>query len=107
MGGCKNYGPFLGTLDIRCRTIIGTPKKTIILTTIQISERTTTGRHLVAAASSSVLEVIYCRSDKRGRSGDRRDIRDYMRVLLGVSKEIIVGNLMTHLISSWVGVEED
>ena len=23
MGGCQNYGPFLGTLNIRCRMIIG------------------------------------------------------------------------------------
>ena len=33
MGGCQNYGPFLGTLNIRCRIIIGTQKGTIILTT--------------------------------------------------------------------------
>ena len=32
MGGCQNYGPFLGTLNIRGRTIIGT----IILTTTHI-----------------------------------------------------------------------
>ena len=24
MGGCQNYGPFLGTLKNRCRSIIGT-----------------------------------------------------------------------------------
>ena len=23
MGGCQNYGPFLGTLKIRCVTILG------------------------------------------------------------------------------------
>ena len=33
MGGCQNYGPFLGTLNIRCRIIIGIQKGTIILTT--------------------------------------------------------------------------
>ena len=33
----KNYGPFLGTLDIRCRIIIGTQKGTILLTTIYIT----------------------------------------------------------------------
>ena len=22
MGGCQNYGPFLGTLNVRCRIII-------------------------------------------------------------------------------------
>ena len=33
MGGCQNYGPFLGTLNIRCRIIIGSQKGTIILTT--------------------------------------------------------------------------
>ena len=32
MGGCQNYGPFLGALNIRCRIIIGTQKGTIILT---------------------------------------------------------------------------
>ena len=38
MGGCKNYGPFLGTLNIRCRIIIGIPKGTIVLTTTHMSE---------------------------------------------------------------------
>ena len=27
MGGCQNYGPFLGTLNIRCRIILGIPKR--------------------------------------------------------------------------------
>ena len=36
MGGCRNYGPFLGTLNIRCRITIGTQKGTIILTTTHI-----------------------------------------------------------------------
>ena len=33
MGGCQNHGPFVGTLNNRCRSIIGTQKGTIILTT--------------------------------------------------------------------------
>ena len=36
MGSCQNYGPFLGTLNNRCRIIIGTQKGTIILTTTHI-----------------------------------------------------------------------
>ena len=36
MGGCQNWGPFLGTLNHRCRIIIGTQKRTIILTTTHI-----------------------------------------------------------------------
>ena len=36
MGGCQNYGPFLGTLNIRCRITIGIQKGTIILTTTHI-----------------------------------------------------------------------
>ena len=36
MGGCQNYGPFLGTLISRGRIIIGTQKGTIILTTTHI-----------------------------------------------------------------------
>ena len=33
MHSCPNYGPFLGTLNIRGRIIIGIQKGTIILTT--------------------------------------------------------------------------
>ena len=36
MGGCQNYGPFLGTLNIRCRIITRIQKGTIILTTTHI-----------------------------------------------------------------------
>ena len=32
MGGCQNYGPFSGgTLNIRCRIILGRQKGTVIL----------------------------------------------------------------------------
>ena len=34
MGGCQNCGPFLGTLNNRCRIMIVTQKVTIILTTL-------------------------------------------------------------------------
>ena len=33
LGGCQNDGPFLGALNIRCRTRIRTPKGTLMLTT--------------------------------------------------------------------------
>ena len=36
MGGCQNYGPFWGTLNIRCRIITGSQKGTIILTSTHI-----------------------------------------------------------------------
>ena len=37
LGGCQNYAPFLGTLNNRCRIIIGTQKGAIkILTTTQV-----------------------------------------------------------------------
>ena len=38
MGSCQNYGPFWGTLNNRCRIIIGAPKGTIILTTTHMLE---------------------------------------------------------------------
>ena len=45
MDGCQNYDPFLGTLNIRCRIIIGYPKiKTITLTTTHIVVHVTVGR---------------------------------------------------------------
>ena len=43
MGGCQNYGSFLGALDIRCRIIIGIQKRTRILTTTHIRNRLTPG----------------------------------------------------------------
>ena len=39
VGGCQNYGPFLGTLNalnIRCRIVAGAQKGTIILTTTHV-----------------------------------------------------------------------
>ena len=39
VGGSQNYGPFLGTLNIRGRIIIGTQKGTIILTFSQVNLR--------------------------------------------------------------------
>ena len=36
MGGCQNDGPFLGTLNIRGRIVIGIQKGTTILTTTHI-----------------------------------------------------------------------
>ena len=36
MGDCQNYIPFLGTLNIRCRIILGIHIGTIILTTTHI-----------------------------------------------------------------------
>ena len=36
VGGCQNYGLFLGTLNISCLTIMGTQKGTIILTTTHV-----------------------------------------------------------------------
>ena len=33
VGGCQNYGPFLGTRNNRCRIMIGTQEEAIILTT--------------------------------------------------------------------------
>ena len=36
LGGCQHYGPFLGTLHIRCRTIIGTQKGAVTLTITHI-----------------------------------------------------------------------
>ena len=37
VGGCQHDGPFFGTLNIRCRIILGTQKGTIILTTTLVS----------------------------------------------------------------------
>ena len=38
MGGCQNYGLYLGTLNIRCRIILGTQKGTIVSTTTHVAQ---------------------------------------------------------------------
>ena len=42
MGGCQNYGPLLGSLNTRGRTILRTQKGTIVLTTTHIPIHTYT-----------------------------------------------------------------
>ena len=37
IGGCQNDEPVLGTLNIRCRIILGLQKGTIVLTTTQMT----------------------------------------------------------------------
>ena len=44
MGGCQNYGTLLGTLNIRCRSIIGIQKGTILLTTTHVNNRKLSSR---------------------------------------------------------------
>ena len=44
VGGCQNDGPFLGTLNIGCRTIFGTQKETIIFTTTHANAENFTRR---------------------------------------------------------------
>ena len=36
VGSCQNYGPFLGTLNSRCRIILGTQTGTLILTATHV-----------------------------------------------------------------------
>ena len=36
MGDCQNYGPFLGTLNISCRILVGIQQRTINLTTTHL-----------------------------------------------------------------------
>ena len=52
MGGCQNSGPFWGTLNNRCRIIIGTQKGTIILTTTYINNN--------SASTVTMSDAICC-----------------------------------------------
>ena len=56
LGGCQNYGPFWGTLNIRCRTIIGTQKGTINLTASHLHQQCT-GQGPAKAAYSFYFEL--------------------------------------------------
>ena len=56
MGGCQNYGPFLGTLNNRCRIIIGTQKGTLFLTTTHITPLQTGTRRTSEFRTHSLAE---------------------------------------------------
>ena len=58
MGSCQNYGPFLGTLNNRCRIIIGTQNGTIILTTTHMG--LTMVLHGVSQGVIMVLQACPC-----------------------------------------------
>ena len=62
MGGCQKYCPFLGTLNIRCRIIIGIQKGTIILTTTQKDPKSTpTYAHDALGEASAQLPALLVR----------------------------------------------
>ena len=62
MGGCQNYGPFLSTLNIRCRIITGIQKATITLTTthVHLSLSIPTHYHSDEGSSSNTQSNILC-----------------------------------------------
>ena len=62
MGGCQNYGTFLGTLNNRCRTILRTQKGTKFLTTTHL----VLGQPKYAKSRQGSLEAF------RGGRGERR-----------------------------------
>ena len=55
MGGCQNYGPFLGTLNIRRRIIIGTQKGAVILRTTHMVSMGRTGVLMWLTGVRSIL----------------------------------------------------
>ena len=75
MGGCQNYGPFLGTLNIRCRIIIGTQKGTIILTTTHVDLVTWRMMRITGVGTlASEGNTCYPDSNQRWRA-DRKDVK--------------------------------
>ena len=67
MGGCQNHGPFLGTLNLRCRIIIGNQKGTIILTTTHMDKElkisSSTPKHsLFTGHIAACILTLHCRN---------------------------------------------
>ena len=67
LGGCQNYDPFLGTLNIRCRVIIGIQKATIILTTTHLIPKDN-GPWGGGGTRSRLPDLSRC--ETRGRGGN-------------------------------------
>ena len=64
MGGCQNYGPSLGTLNIRCRIIIGTQKGTIMILTSTHIEAGTVGCARVERGMGTLRSVLFVQSGR-------------------------------------------
>ena len=56
VGGCQNYGPFLGTLLIKCRIILGIQKGTIIFDNHECERPT--GASLQRFKKGEILPVL-------------------------------------------------
>ena len=69
MGGCQSYGPFLGTLNIRCRNTIGIQQGTIISTTTHMHIHGS-GLPKMSSAFDSLFQIVanlsYAKTNKEG-----------------------------------------
>ena len=85
MGGCQNYGPLLGPLNIRFRIILRTPKRTVLLTTTHVP------LYYTAKGYWQLLELTYFRlQSSRGNScigaqteTPNREPQEYSRKISG------------------------
>ena len=59
IGGDQNYGPFLGTLLIRCRIFMGTNKRTIIFNLPYTLADRSLGRASFGVAEGTVLDLFW------------------------------------------------
>ena len=58
MGGCQNYGPLLGSLNTKCRIILKTQKRTIILTTTHILLGLSGTINMVGALETNKVKTV-------------------------------------------------
>ena len=72
VGGCQNYGPFLGTLNNRCPIIIGTQKGTIMLTTTHVGFLK--GPRTSGFLSLGDFEFRGSRASASAKTGEPRDL---------------------------------
>ena len=82
MRGCQNYGPFLGTLNNRCRITTGTQKGAIILTTthIGIMERQMETTMVYCSCCGLLSSTYYLRVKIRGTSARWGFVRIFKHV---------------------------
>ena len=63
--GCQNYGPFLGTLNIRCCIVMGTQQGTIILTATHMANHEASPFH----AKRDAVHLRCIRNSKSCKGG--------------------------------------
>ena len=101
MGGCQNYGPFLGTLNSRCCIIIGIQKGTIILITTHILVDPTKSNSVKFPCSRSSYPLCQGLRKVQATPTVEPTLGDYTKIIFGSTPPALKHQQATGGFSDW------